>query len=124
MSKVGIQGKVLSWLEDYLKDRKQRVILNGQSFPETHIAAGVPQGSILGPQMFLLYMNNLIENLTTETRLYADDASLFTEVTDRVQGIRTMDENLDAITTWAKKWHVKFNPNKTKNFPGRKTKRN
>ena len=63
-------------------ERKQRVVLNGQVSTWEDINAGVPQGSILGPFLFLLYINDLTEDLTTNVKLFADDTSLFSLVHD------------------------------------------
>ena len=101
LKKAGIAGKLLEWLKDYLKERKQRVIINGQSSEESTITAGVPQGSILGPQMFIIYMNDLITELTTEARLYADDVCIFEAVENRERAKVKMNENLEIINMWA-----------------------
>ena len=76
----GISGKLLRVLSDFLKDRKQRVILNGQFSSWTSVNAGVPQGSILGPLLFLIYINDLADGLSSNAKLFADDTSLFSVV--------------------------------------------
>ena len=73
----GISGNLLSTLTDFLTLRKQRVVLNGQLSSWSNIESGVPQGSILGPLLFLIYINDLSEGLTTNAKLFADDVSLF-----------------------------------------------
>ena len=73
----GISGKLLSVLSDFLKDRKQRVILNGQVLSWTGANTGVPQGSILGPPLFLVYINDVADGLSSSAKLFADDISLF-----------------------------------------------
>ena len=74
----GISGNLLETLTDFLKDRrKQRVILNGQNSSWENIEVGVPQGSILGLLLFLIYINDLPDNLSTNAKLFADDTSLF-----------------------------------------------
>ena len=78
----GISGKLLRVLSDFLKDRKQRVILNGQLSSWTSVNAGVPQGSILGPLLFLIYINDLADGLSSNAKLFADDTSLFSVVHD------------------------------------------
>ena len=78
----GISGKLLRVLSDFLKDRKQRVILNGQFSSWTSVNAGVPQGSILGPLLFLIYINDLTDGLSSNTKLFADDTSLFSVIHD------------------------------------------
>ena len=72
-----ISGNLLSTLTDFLTFRKQRVVLNGQLSSWCNIESGVPQGSILGPLLFLIYINDLSEGLTTNAKLFADNVLLF-----------------------------------------------
>ena len=73
----GILGNLLETLTDFLKDQKQRVVLNGQNSSWANVEAGIPQGSILGPLLFLIYINDLPDNLSANVILFADDTSLF-----------------------------------------------
>ena len=73
----GISDDLLNILSDFLRNRKQRVTLNGQSSSWTNVNAGVPQGSILGPLLFLIYINDLPDGLSSNAKLFADDTSLF-----------------------------------------------
>jgi len=101
------------FLKNYLSDRYQRVVLNGQESDWKPIRAGVPQGSVLGPLLFLIYINDLTDNILSEKCLFADD-SLFT----RVEGVNEtqlkLTKNLDTITAWAHQWKMIFNPDITK----------
>ena len=74
---AGVTGEVLAWFKDYLKDRKHRVILPSTTSDWVYIQAGVPQGSILGPLLFLLYINDIVTDIGSNIRLFADDTSLF-----------------------------------------------
>ena len=76
----GMSGFRLSTLTVFLKLRKQRMVLNGQLSSWSNIETGVPQGSILGPLLFLIYINDLSDGLTANARLFADDVSLFSVV--------------------------------------------
>ena len=76
----GISGELLNTLTDFLHNRTQRVILNGQYFIWTKVEAGVPQSSILGPLLFLIYINYLSDNLASNPKLFVDDTSLFSVV--------------------------------------------
>ena len=73
---IGIRGQLLKWLTDYLENRCQRVVINGVQSPWLTIKAGVPQGSILGPLLFLVYVNDIVTNITSDIYLYADDTIL------------------------------------------------
>ena len=76
LKRLGICGKYFRLIHSFLNDRHQRVVLNGQYSNWSKIKAGVPQGSILGPLFFLVYINDLPEGLTTNAKLFADDTSL------------------------------------------------
>ena len=78
----GISGNLLNLLCDFLRKRKQRVLLNGQVSDWSDVRAGVPQGSILGPLLFLIYINDLSEGLSSNAKLFADDTSLFCVIHD------------------------------------------
>jgi len=79
------------------------------------IEAGVPQGSVLGPLLFLVYINDLADGISSQIKLFADDASLFTRVNNDVHGSQArLMSDLDKITNWANQWKMKFNPDITK----------
>lgn len=113
---AGVTGEVLSWFKNYLSDRKQRVVLPGASSEWTYIHAGVPQGSILGPLLFLLYINDIVTDIGSNVRLFADDTSLFIIVDDPVNAASCLNADLDKITQWATTWLVSFNPSKTESL--------
>ena len=73
----GINGCLLKWFSSYLSGRQQRVVVNGQGSEWRSINAGVPQGSILGPLLFLIFINDIVDDLSCDPFLYADDTSLF-----------------------------------------------
>ncbi len=113
LEQSGINGDLLKWIENYLTNRKQRVTIKSTNSDLKLINAGVPQGSVLGPLLFLIYVNDITDNLLSITRLFADDSSLsFTSSnTDDLEGI--INHDLQIISAWAKRWIVTFNPNKT-----------
>ena len=109
----GIKGKLLTWISNYLSDRKQKVQINNATSSLLSVNAGVPQGSVLGPLLFLVYVNDIAENLLSLVRLFADDSSLFFSATN-IQDIEgVINHDLAFISSWAKKWLVDFNPIKT-----------
>jgi len=113
LAQNGIQGKLLEWFTSYLQNRQQRtVIQSGVSTTQT-VTAGVPQGSVLGPLLFLIYVNDITESLISLTRLYADDSSLYCSASS-IQDIEgLLNHDMHQISFWAKQWLVDFNPNKT-----------
>jgi hypothetical protein len=110
----GIRGRLLEWLKDYLTDRQQRVVINGEYSEWGSIKAGVPQGSVLGPLLFLIFINDITHVIKyCKIRLFADDTCLFIEVDDpEIQALQ-LNEDLENLNAWANKWHVDFSPPKT-----------
>jgi hypothetical protein len=114
LKKCGITGKLLDWLRDYLTDRQQRVIINGEFSEWGKINAGVPQGSVLGPLLFLIFINDITYVIKhCKIRLFADDTCLFIEVEDPNIQAEQLNEDLNSLNEWANKWHVDFSPPKT-----------
>ena len=97
-----ISDKLLLLLKDFLKSRKQRVLLNGPHSSWRDVNAGVPHVSILGPLFFLVYINDLSTGLRFNPKPFADDTSLFSQI--------DLNEDLDEIDNWAYQWKMSFNP--------------
>ena len=116
LKSAGVSGSLLTWFSDYLNDRKQRVVLPGASSSWTSVKAGVPQGSILGPLLFLLYINDIVEDINSSIRLFADDTSLYIIVDDPIQAAEQLNLDLAKIHHWADKWLVTFNPGKSESI--------
>ena len=110
----GVEGKLLDLIESFLCERYQRVVLNGQSSCWLKIKAGVPQGSILGPLLFLIYINDISNNLESNVKLFADDTSLFSIVFDKNLSSQTLNNDLIKIQQWAYQWKMNFNPDASK----------
>ena len=87
---------------------------NGQESKWMHLKASVPQGSVLGPLLFLIYINDLTGNISSGMRLFADDSSLFACVTEVTQTHNKLVKDLETITSWAHQWKIVFNPDITK----------
>ena len=88
--------------------------MNGQCSSWADVNAGVPQGSILGPLLFLIYINDLSDGLKSECKLFADDTSLFSLVNDINTSASDLNEDLEKIGNWAFKWKMNFNPDPNK----------
>ena len=113
LKQLGLEGELLQWVSDYLSDRKQKVVIRNCSSSLRSVNAGVPQGSVLGPLLFLVYINDISESLLSLTRLFADDSSLFYSATNinDIEGI--INHDLRILVRWAAKWLINFNPLKT-----------
>ena len=110
----GISGNLLQFLENYVSNRYQRVTLNGSESSWRSISAGVPQGSVLGPLLFLVYINDLTENIKSQMRLFADDSSIFTPVKNVIDTHEQLVKDLETVSTWGHQWKMVFNPDITK----------
>ena len=93
-----------------MSNRKQRVVLNGQKSSWTNVHSGVPQGSIPGPPLFLIYINDLADDLSSNVKLFADDTSLFSVVHNVNASARELNDDLKKIDKWAFQWKMSFNP--------------
>ena len=107
---MGISAELYNPLENYQADRHQRVILNGQTSSWRPVLAGVLQGSILGPLLFLVYINDLPGELKSNARLFVDDSSLFVIVKNRNESANILNDDLQLISEWAFNWKMLFNP--------------
>ena len=115
LQRCGIHGQLLAWFMDYLSERMQRVVINGHTSEWGQTGAGVPQGSVLGPLLFLIYIDDLVHTVRhCNIRLFADDTCLFIEVDDRDETTRLLNQDLAAIEAWSHDWLVSFSASKTK----------
>ena len=106
----------MTWFESYLSNRFQRVVISGQTSQWMHVPAGVPQGSVLGPILFLVYINDIINNIQSDIFLFADDTSLLKTVDDPTLCAGIVNHDLHTLENWAKTWLVSFNPKKTESI--------
>ena len=105
---------MLTLLTNYLHDSYQRVVLNGQTSSWELVKSGVSQGSLLGPQFFLIYINDLPDNVESNCKIFADDTSLFYRVFDKHVSRATLNKDLELINNWAFQWKMQFNPDRNK----------
>ena len=110
----GISGNLLLQQRCFLENRQQRVVLNGSSSAFYPIESGVSQGSVLGPLLFLIYINDLEVNIKSRVKFFADDTMLFSIVHDPVLSAAELNHDLKAINDWAYQWKMHFNPEPTK----------
>ena len=120
MSKDGNFLDICWWvryyLKDYLNDRKQRVVFPSSASSWAFIKAGVPQGSILGPLLFLIYINDIVDDIHSCIRLFADDTSLYIIVDNPISAADELNADLAKIHAWAVRWLVSFNPAKSESM--------
>ena len=102
----GITGPLLALIESYLSSRQQRGILNCKFSDWSFIRAGVPQGSVLGPLFFLVYINDLVDDLGSDAKRFADDTSLFTVVYNETVAADQLNRDLKVVTDWAYQWKM------------------
>ncbi|CAM4534756.1 unnamed protein product [Lepidochelys kempii] len=109
----GIRGKILSWIENWLKDREQWVGINGKFSEWKGVSSGVPQGSVLGPILFNLFINNLEKGVNSEVAKFADDTKLLKIVKTKAD-CEELQKDLTKLSDLATKWQMKFNVDKCK----------
>ena len=107
----GVQGKTLRWIESFLVGRSQTVILNGNSSDELQVSSGVPQGSVLGPILFLLYINDLPDSLQSQVRLFADGTTVYWTVQGQADS-KKLQKNLNVLQELENEWDMEFNSSK------------
>ena len=117
LSKVrahGIIGHIADWIEEWLRGRKQRVVLNGTASDWADVLSGVPQGSVLGPILFLIYINDIddaIDCVSTLLKKFADDTKI-ASVTDTLTQCQQLQDQINALQRWAEIWQMSFNIDK------------
>ena len=104
----------INLLSSYLANRKQRVVLNGSVSDFIPTKSGVPQGSVLGPLLFLVYINDLEINIKSKIKFFADDTMLYSIIRDPSISATELNHDLDIISIWAHQWKMSFNPEPTK----------
>ena len=112
--KAWVEGQSLALLKDYLYSGKQRVVLNGQTSDWRKINSGVPQESVLGPLLFLIFINDLPDGIASLCKIFANDTSLFSKVYDIDISAKELNSDLEKIGKWAFQWKMQFNPDSNK----------
>ena len=115
LSNFGFDYMAKQWLANYLSNRKQRVVVDNETSEWTAIHAGVPQGSVLGPLLFLIYINDLPSGMSSGVSMFADDTCLYIDYTRDDQSAKqtTLQDDIATLEAWSKQWLVTFNPKKT-----------
>jgi hypothetical protein len=107
----GIRGNLLRWIEGFLSGRTQQVMVGGSKSEQVPVESGVPQGSVLGPTLFIIYINDLPEQVRSRLLLYADDSKLYRAIREE-QDHATLQEDISALQDWSDRWLLAFHPDK------------
>ena len=113
MESYGIIGHTKDWIENLLKDRSQEVVINNSHSSSKTVLSGVPQGSVLGPTLFLIYINDLPEVEDTTVKLFADDTKTYNVIT-KDEDQTKLQSTTDKFLKWSRKWSLEFNEKKCK----------
>ena len=113
LEKIGIRGKLFEWIRSYLSGRSQRVVYAGKTSEYLEIFASLPQGSILSPLFFLIYINDIEENIVCDISLFADDVSLMQTFKNTPDLENIINKDLETLNNWATQWNMDFNPAKS-----------
>ena len=107
----GIRGRVLDWIAAFLLDRRQRVVVQGSKSDWAPVTSGIPQGSVLGPTLFSIFVNDMPEQVSSCIKLFADDTKLYRQVSG-LSGATGLQADIDALVNWSRKWLLPFNASK------------
>ena len=116
LTSYGITGNTHNWITSFLSNRKQRVSLNGALSDITDVTSGVPQGSVLGPILFLLYINDINANVQSNIRLFADDSIIYRKINSNIDH-QILQTDLAELEKWSDKWQMQFNLSKCVHLP-------
>jgi hypothetical protein len=113
---IGIKGTLLKWLRSYLSNRFQRVVVEGTNSTWEKVNAGVPQGSLLGPLLVPIYINDITNDIQSEAFLFTDDTMILDVVDSPTTSAVKLNTVLASISSWADKWMATMNPSKTRSI--------
>ena len=111
LDEYGINGKTAAWIEDFLRGRTQQVVVDGESSPTAPVTSGVPQGSVLGPILFLIFINDISRDTSSSIRLFADDTIIYRPLR-HPSDCRALQQDLQHLEKWSKEWQMEFHPQK------------
>ena len=116
LDNIGIEGSLLNLFKSYLSNRQQVVVIDGIKSNVTNIEAGCPQGSRLGPLLFIIYINDIVVDLESDIIIFADDTTILASGRNPNETTAQLNRDIIKLTDWAVKWKVSFNPKKTKDM--------
>ena len=107
----GIRGSTHKWIDSWLSERSKKVVLDGRASDPVPVLSGVPQGSVLGPVLFLIFINDLPDNIRSSVRLFADDCVLYRNIKSPLD-CHILQDDLNSLAKWETDWQMKFNVSK------------
>ena len=113
LGSYGIKGEIIEWVQDFLIGRQQRVGVMGQFSRWSAVHSGIPQGSVLGPLLFVIYINDLPVNIKSHLFMFADDTKVFRQIKNE-NDHKQLQEDLTEMEDWSNKWLLRFHPEKCK----------
>ena len=111
LNQFGIKGNILRWIESFLTSRTQQAVLEGATSNQVHVTSGVPQGTVLGPLLFLIYINDIENNIDSQLRLFADDCLLY-RVIKSARDCVNLENDISQLCDWESTWQMTFNSSK------------
>ena len=111
LKNIGINNSLLEWIKIFLTTRHQKVLLDGETSTESQVTSGVPQGTVLGPLLFLIYINDLPDAVSSDVRLFADDCIMYKEI-KTAKDQDALQKDIDSLCKWEKSWQMSFNSTK------------
>ena len=105
----GISGKTFVWIDSFLCNRQQRVVVNGAKSQWAPVLSGVPQGTVLGPLLFSLYINDTVVGIESEIRLFDDDCVCYRRI-GSIENTSKLQKDIDQLGKWARKWGKRLQP--------------
>ena len=109
-----IKSNLLKWIKSFLSDRTQFVNVNGACSEPNKVTSGVPQASVLGPTLFVYYINDLPLNIDCKVKIFADDTKAYNVIDTSEQSRLLLQRNIDTLVEWSETWMMKFNSQKCK----------
>jgi len=107
----GIRGDLYNWIKAFLSNRTQEVVVNGSISTPSPVISGIPQGTVLGPVLFVIYINDLLDNITSGGLMFADDTKIYRQITSRSDALK-LQSDINSLEEWSKIWQLHFNHDK------------
>ena len=111
LESYGIQGDLYNWIKAFLCNRTQEVVVNGSVSAPAPVISGIPQGTVLGPILFVIYINDLLDNISSGGLMFADDTKIYRQITSRDDALK-LQADIDKLEEWSKLWQLHFNHDK------------